>query len=827
MKFLRDRIENPHPDLRIRHQRSVVGGDLHVGLQQRQLCIVDRRLEKHPVLVHHAQQRRLRRPPPRELFQRAPQSVPARKNEAALHPGKDPRDRAEVLDRFGRLAKRRTRSELQPANLLDRRGRAPELDELGVLVHERVIGVVSQFRHLRHRRAPRLRDPRLLLGRLGTEENAVGHLLDDAKSEIGIVIAGRKNLALFRHANLRVVATAGLRQDRLGRRAAAARDAAAASMKKRQPQRAGTADDGNRFLGLEKRPVGGQVAAVLVAVGVTEHHHLVIAPGTEMFPVGLAIEHLFEDDRGGLEIAQRFKKRRDVEGDADEMRKDQDFQNVGEIVGHADDIGADRLRAIKFNRPFQDAQRADDVPGFGRERVGQRGRGTGEHADEQGQALFFRQRGIIGREVEGKENFLHRAFVPPRVLAHIEPGDAQAKERHLLAEPVQFPLGQQGGAIRGEALADEIEQFADFPGFERRNRTGGGIEQIMGAFAFLRLKNPGAQSGQGQPVGLVRITVAQGPDMGIKLAPGLEQSGQLGRNAVKPRGNRKLPGKFAQGSLDFIKREPPMKHQRFRRHHRGDIRVAVPVAAHPGTERDPAGGRLHRRIGVGQGALELVLQKRHRLPEGRVEIPEPGADFVRHFGPGRPGTVGEPERSDLPFQRPGILDARDLVLDQRFRIVQPLRQPLQFIEHRAPFRLRRVRGENQFDRKLVEEFLHRRRRDVPGLQFPQRRADRLPHRRRLHRDRLRAPPLAQQPDPVRLLRQIHQLEIDGESHRHPRRLGNGQFPDHGLKLALGARVTQTAALGQQPKPLFQIVDRLALKLDDDLPQDAAQFPDFS
>ena len=120
---------------------------------------------------------------------------------------------------------------------------------------------------------------RLLLRGDRGEQNAIGHLLDDAESEVGIVIARGENFALLGHANLRVVTAAGLGQDRLGRRAAAARDAAAAAVKKREPESALLADVGDGFLRLKERPVGGKVAAILVAVGVAEHDLLVVAAG--------------------------------------------------------------------------------------------------------------------------------------------------------------------------------------------------------------------------------------------------------------------------------------------------------------------------------------------------------------------------------------------------------------------------------------------------------------------------------------------------------------------------------------------------------------------
>ena len=216
-----------------------------------------------------------------------------------------------------------------------------------------------------------------------------------------------------------------------------------------------------------------------------------------------------------------------------------------------------------------------------------------------------------------------------------------------------------------------------------------------------------------------------------------------------------------------------------------DVRVAVAVAAHPGAELDPARGRLDRRVGFRQRALELVLQQRHRFPKRGVEIPEAGADLVGDLGPRGARAVGEPERGDLPFQRARVGDAGDLVVQVRLGIAQALGEPPQLVEHGAPLRLGRVRGKDELDAELVEDLLHRLRRDVARLQLTQRGADRLAHRRAALLV-LGAAAAAQEPDAVRFLGQVDQLEIDREGHRHVRRVGDRELP-HGRFQLLSRR----------------------------------------
>ena len=115
------------------------------------------------------------------------------------------------------------------------------------------------------------------------------------------------------------------------------------------------------------------------------------------------------------------------------------------------------------------------------------GAGAARTLAQKRQLFLLGKRGVIGRHADGLEDFGHRGFVPHRMLAHIEPGDAEAEKRDLLAEPVQFALGEQGGAMGGQAFADEIEQFRDLAGFQDgRGAPCLGIEQPLRTLRFFR-----------------------------------------------------------------------------------------------------------------------------------------------------------------------------------------------------------------------------------------------------------------------------------------------------------------------------------------------------
>jgi len=109
--------------------------------------------------------------------------------------------------------------------------------------------------------------------------------------QIWIGVARGDDLTLLRHAEAALDSARGLRADGAIGRAATARHCAPTAMKERERDAVAGADLGDALPGadlgdallrLVQRPVCGQVAAVFVAVGVTDHHHLFAAPGRQM-----------------------------------------------------------------------------------------------------------------------------------------------------------------------------------------------------------------------------------------------------------------------------------------------------------------------------------------------------------------------------------------------------------------------------------------------------------------------------------------------------------------------------------------------------------------
>ena len=203
------------------------------------------------------------------------EAVPARQHQPALPPAEHPRDRAEILDARRRRARCRPAADVEARDFGDRRGRPKVVDEARRLVDERAIGGVRVLRQRVHRAVV---GGGTILEPLAVDEARLERGGDErlqvAPAEIGIRILAGDDLALLGDAQAAADAARRLREDRLEARPAAAADGAAAAVEEPQLDAVVAKRVDERQLRAVERPVGRQVAAVLVAVGVAQHHFL-------------------------------------------------------------------------------------------------------------------------------------------------------------------------------------------------------------------------------------------------------------------------------------------------------------------------------------------------------------------------------------------------------------------------------------------------------------------------------------------------------------------------------------------------------------------------
>ena len=208
------------------------------------------------------------------------------------------------------------------ADLADRGGRLEVVDETGCLVDQFGVGAVrARGQIVEH----------LVGGSRGiTKAFDVEQRRFEGRGQQGLQIAVRDpwfgvlrgdDLALLGEPQRAVHRARRLRQDGVVAGAAAAADGAAATVEEPQPDSglAGGLDEVQ--LGAVQRPVGGQVAAVLVGVGVAEHDLLAVAARRHQRPVQRKIKRRFENRRATLQVVDRLEQRHDADRDCTLRRR--------------------------------------------------------------------------------------------------------------------------------------------------------------------------------------------------------------------------------------------------------------------------------------------------------------------------------------------------------------------------------------------------------------------------------------------------------------------------------------------------------------------------
>ena len=206
---------------------------------------------------------------------------------------------------------------------------------------------------------------------------------------------------------------------------------------------------------------------------------------------------------------------------------------------------------------------------------------------------------------------------------------------------------------------------------------------------------------------------------------------------------------------------------------------------------------------LAQRALEVRRDARQRVPEDGVHEIEARAHLVGHRGACRARPVGQPEGGDFGPER----QRRGLTLARQeagiAEAVQRLGDPLELRQHRPALGLGRVGGQHQLDAERSEQRRHLRGCHAPLGEKPHRLPDRLRARRRMPGSLA----FAEGRDAVRLLGEVHQVEVDGKGRRgHPRAIV--REPGHlGRQARAGRGVAAAAGLGEGSDPLFDLEER--------------------
>ena len=410
-----------------------------------------------------------------EPGERLAHAIPARQHDARLRPAEHPGDGAQILDPAAFLAAGRARSDLEPGNFLNRRQLAEEIPEPVGAVDQVAIGGEGAVRQLIHRpgkaRGIALRNAfRFQTG----EQGRAGRRFQIGHGDVARAEFGGDHFALFRDADTALHAALGLGLDRGKGRAAAAPDRTAPTVEQLH-RRAGLRKDRlQRLACLVEAPGRGDVAAILVAVGIADHHFL-MAPrlhhagdfgqpeiGGHDLGRGIKIADGFEQrdrhDRGVRRIAivahppqPRF------------LEQDVHFQQVGDALRHGNDIMGDALRpveAVRFGGGMDDRQFRRGFVGIGGKARSERAV-VGEFAAQQRDARIFVEREIIRLHARDLEQFGNDAFVHGAVLAHVERREVEAEGFDRADEATERAATRQRAiALARQPLRDDDQIMA-------------------------------------------------------------------------------------------------------------------------------------------------------------------------------------------------------------------------------------------------------------------------------------------------------------------------------------------------------------------------------
>ena len=293
-----------------------------------------------------------------------------------------------------------------------------------------------------------------------------------------------------------------------------------------------------------------------------------------------------------------------------------------------------------------------------------------------------------GRRRIARPQLRQRLGVHPGVLAHLKAREVEAERLGLPDQVLQLTVRLPDRAGLRERRLDQAQVG------EEVRRPGVGQVEVP-------CPGGGEPLGRVQQVGAVGLARRAGGDLGQQLwllgRGGGERPAQPGgrRGGVLVDGQR--PADPAAGRLKAAQRVLGLDRRGLPGHRRRDVRVAVPVAAHPGAEPDERRHRRRRRTarGAEQHVVERPVHGRHQPEQRLVERGHHRADLVGGGHAGDPQLGGPPEQVDLLAQLPALLRllrrSRPLVVDR----VQQLVDPAQRRDDRAAAGLGGMRGEDR------------------------------------------------------------------------------------------------------------------------------------
>ncbi len=477
LPFAQQRLEHFLARLGVGHQFGITLRHAQIGLGQHHVDVRQQGGEEGPLLGHALQQLEAVGVGVEEGLHPAAEAIPAGQRHAALAPRKAPGNGAQIGNGAGGLARGRTAADIELGDLGNGGGAIEVIGEFRGLVHQLAVGRHGGF----GQGGSCVEKARRGLARgLGLRQQRGlqrgGHQgFEVAQPDLGIAVFAGDDLALFGQADLAIHRARRLGEDGVEARPAAASHRAATAVE--QPQ-------GDAMLGLEllellgqrdlgaiQLPVGGEEAAVLVAVGIAQHD-LLLAAGALHQPrdAGQGIE-VAHDGRGVAQVFDGFEQRRHqqlgvavvaAQGAVEQPRlllQQQQFKQIADGLGVRDDVLADGAWAEVSPGAVgsvEHGQFAARPVGIDVVRQTQRTRVV-EAADEQRLLGGFVKMTVIGAQASGGEQFAQHGFVLIRALPQVDGGQAKAEHPGGADQRVEPRLRQRPGMMPVQRVVDDAQ----------------------------------------------------------------------------------------------------------------------------------------------------------------------------------------------------------------------------------------------------------------------------------------------------------------------------------------------------------------------------------
>ena len=400
-------------------------------------------------------------------------------------------------------------------------------------------------------------------------------------------------------------------------------------------------------------PVRGDVTAVLVAVGVSEHDFLQVAAAGDQRAVGRQAQQPVHHRARAPQVVDGLEERRDVEVQGwliggprpQQPRLAQQhgrFEDIAHRVGVRDDAGRQRRlaeTALDSLRCVEDRKFLGGEFAVGNKRRAQQARGA-QFRQQERDLRFLIQLRIVRNRARARRELRHHRFVHAAVLAQVDRREVKAKGLRRMAQAHEPAIDHARAAVSAQRLDHRVEVLHEF----RAGRIGpGGRQRAAQRIAMAERKRGSGKArvhaGQRAPVRLVA------PLFG-SIVRRIGQALESGRYVHALKRQAQLAAERV-GLLQVVgERERGLSLHRVGERCVRDEGIAVAVPA------DPAAHAQHLRRGQAaaiarvQLGVDLFGEARDRREEGVGVKGQRVVDLVLHGEARRPQHARLPEDQD-------------------------------------------------------------------------------------------------------------------------------------------------------------------------------------